>query len=239
MEILLPPSAKLGFLDELAPYSTKKLRCSARGVLVGSKPNVFSGLKQALAFRLAAYKRVGVKAQSRPNKQLVVFNRENAGRRFENIAEMEVLFKRYNIPYVILGKHGTFADQVRTMASAGVLMVAHGAAALNTIFQQQRSVLMEVFPYKRRRFGFMAAAQAAGQFYMPLFPHVKPWTGKSVMNETKFMDACDHISGIETNRVSVCDAAQKVVTIRIDMDELERTLINAFDVIGYPITPSY
>jgi hypothetical protein len=105
--------------------------------------------------------------------------------------------------------------QVRTMASAGVLMVAHGAAALNTIFQQQRSVLMEVFPYKRRRFGFMAAAQAAGQFYMPLFPHVKPWTGKSVMNETKFMDACDHISGIETNRVSVCDAAQKVVTIRV------------------------
>ncbi len=81
------------------------------------------------------------------------------------------------------------------MASAGVLMVAHGAAALNTIFQQQRSVLMEVFPYKRRRFGFMAAAQVAGQFYMPLFPHTKSWTGKTVMNETKFIEACDHISG--------------------------------------------
>ncbi len=37
---------------------------------------------------------------------------QNAGRRFENIAEMEVLFKQYNIPYVILGKHGTFAEQV-------------------------------------------------------------------------------------------------------------------------------
>ena len=45
---------------------------------------------------------------------------QNAGRRFENIAEMEVLFKRYNIPYVILGKHGTFAEQVSVGGGGGV-----------------------------------------------------------------------------------------------------------------------
>ncbi len=68
-----------------------------------------------------------------------------------------------------MGRHGTFEQQVATMSRAGVVMMAHGAAATNSIFQVHRSVFIEVFPYMRKRFGFMQAAGAAGQFYMPIF----------------------------------------------------------------------
>ncbi len=117
-------------------------------------------------------------------------------------------------------------------------MLAHGAAAINTMFQQHRSAFIEVFPYLRKRFGFMGVAQVVGNFYFPLFSKSKSLTGKPVMNETAFMNACDHLSGIETNRVALCDAAQKVVTIHVDIDALERTLIDAFDIIGYRIYSS-
>ena len=128
--------------------------------------------------------------------------------------------------------------QVKTMSSAGVLMLAHGAAAINTMFQPQRSAFIEVFPYLRKRFGFMGVAQVVGNFYFPLFAKTKSLTGKPVMNETAFMNACDHLSGIETNRVSLCDAAQKVVTIHVDIPALETALIDAFDVIGYRLYDS-
>jgi hypothetical protein len=101
----------LGFMDDLESYSPTHLRCSTRAVVMGNKPNVFSGMKPAVLFRNAAYARVGVKPRS-PPKKLVVFNREHAGRRFENIDEMVALFERYEIPYEILGKHGTFEQQV-------------------------------------------------------------------------------------------------------------------------------
>ncbi len=51
------------------------------------------------------------------------------------------------------------------MAESGVVLLAHGAAATNTMFQQHRSVLIEVFPYLRKRFGFMSVAQVIGNFY--------------------------------------------------------------------------
>ena len=109
----LSHTCSLGFLDELESYSPSHLRCTTRGVLMGNKPNVFSGMKPAFNFRAAAYDRVGIAPARVPPKKLVVFNRENAGRRFENIDEMVALFKRYDIPYEILGKPGTFEQQVR------------------------------------------------------------------------------------------------------------------------------
>jgi hypothetical protein len=167
--------------------------------------------------------------------------------------------------------------QVTAMSNAGVVLVAHGAAAMNTMFQQHRSVFIEVFPYLRKRFGFMSVAQAIGNFYFPIFAWQKPRSGKSVMNETAFIQTCDPISSIYTNREFVCDQvravvchsvslsrsspvllctrcefvvsplihracataqAQKVVTIYVDIPTLERTLIDAFDVIGYRIYDS-
>ena len=90
------------------------------------------------------YRKYGIETLKHPPKKLLVYNRANAGRRFENIDEMEALFKRYDIPYVIMAKVGNFSDQVKQMSQAGVLMLSHGAAATNTIFQQHRSVLIEV-----------------------------------------------------------------------------------------------
>jgi hypothetical protein len=181
------------------------------------------------------YKLMNIKPLPHPPKKIVIFNRANAGRRFENIDEIEALFQRYDIPYVIMSKHGTFKEQVQTMSEAGVLMIAHGAAATNTIFQQHRSVLIEVFPYLRKRFGFMSIAQVIGNFYYPLFSWEKGRTGKTVMNETAFLDSCENLSSIYTNKVGMCDAAQKVVTIRVHIPTLERILVDAFDTIGYRV----
>lgn len=55
------------------------------------------------------------------------------------------------------------------------------------------------------------------------------------MNETEFLTECEYLPSIKTNRVGVCDQAQKVVTIRVNIDVLEHTLIDAFDTIGYRI----
>ena len=81
----------------------------------------------------------------------------------------------------------------------------------------------------------MSIAQVIGNFYFPLFSWEKGWTGKTVMNETQFLDTCNELSSIYTNKYGVCDAAQKVVTIRAHIPTLERILIDAFDTIGYRI----
>lgn len=235
MNYIMPPTATLGFLDDLTPYGPRKLRCSTRGVITGMKPNLFSGMKPAVNFRNMVYSSFGIENLKHPAKKLLIYNRANAGRRFENIEEIEALLKRYEIPYEIRAKAGSFEDQVRAMAESGVVLLAHGAAATNTMFQQHRSVLIEVFPYLRKRFGFMSVAQVIGNFYMPIYTWKKSVTGKSVMNETEFLTACEDLSSIYTNRVGVCDAAQKVVTIHVDIPTLERTLIDAFDIIGHRI----
>jgi hypothetical protein len=112
MDTLLPKSARLGYLDDLETYSRGRLRCSRRGVLSGNKPNVFSGMKPAFNFRSAVYSKFGIVSLPHPRKKLLLYNRANAGRRFENIDEMEALFKRYDIMYEILAKPGSFQDQV-------------------------------------------------------------------------------------------------------------------------------
>ena len=43
------------------------------------------------------------------------------------------------------------------------------------------------------------------------------------------------MSSIGTNHIRTCDLAQKVARIRVPLDVFERTLIDAFDTIGYRI----
>jgi hypothetical protein len=156
----------------------------------------------------------------------------------------------------------------------------------------------------RKRFGFMQIAQAAGQFYMPIFawqkvrapnsdlanvmcrvvkhaaflcpqtalvssrslfcsrlfhavvftrgvrslclrlrvsvfqlcvPVSQPWTGDASTNSTEWERDCDKISAIQTNHIRTCDLAQKVARIRVPIDTFERTLLDAFDMVGYRI----
>ena len=76
---------------------------------------------------------------------------------------------RAQVEYEIIGRHGSFQEQITAMSRGGVVMMAHGAAATNSIFQVHRSVFIEVFPFMRKRFGFMQAATASGMFYYPIF----------------------------------------------------------------------
>ena len=111
------------------------------------------------------YSKFGIQEPERPPKHLVIYNREGAGRSFENIADLEALLRKHNVPYTVFNSPGSFENQVKLMSGAGVFMVAHGAAATNAIFQPHRSVTIEVFPYLRKRFGFMQASTQAGMFY--------------------------------------------------------------------------
>lgn len=235
LDLIVPPSGTVHYRDVLSEYSKDRLLCTRRGVLASNKPNLFSGMRPATLFRDQAYARYGLKMPRQPPKKLIIFNRANAGRRFQNMEEMEDLFKRYDIPYEVVSKHGSFEKQVRTMASAGVLILAHGAAATNTMFQPHRSVIIEVFPYLRKRFGFKTVADTIGNFYYPIFAWDKPRSGKDIMNQTQFIESCEHLSSIKTNAVGFCDQAQKVVTITVNLEVLEQTLIDSFDTIGYRI----
>jgi hypothetical protein len=81
-------------------------------MITGMKPNLFSGMKPAVNFRNMVYSSFGIENLKHPPKKLLIYNRANAGRRFENIEEIEALLQRYEIPYEIRAKAGSFEDQV-------------------------------------------------------------------------------------------------------------------------------
>ena len=92
--------------------SPNKLRCTTRGIISGMKPNMFSGMKPAVNFRNAVFAKFNIETTKHPPKKLLIYNRANAGRRFENIEDIERLLKRYEIPYEIRASAGSFEDQV-------------------------------------------------------------------------------------------------------------------------------
>jgi hypothetical protein len=69
----------------------------ARGGVPGQKSAIFSGLRGAVAFRKAAFAHIGLEMPEQPANKLIIFNRENAGRAFENIAEMVEILKKYKV----------------------------------------------------------------------------------------------------------------------------------------------
>ncbi len=64
---------------------------------------------------------------------------------------------------------------------------------------------------------------------------VQPWTGDAALNQTDFNEVCSTVASISTNHIRTCDLAQKVARIRVPLDVFERTLVDAFDTIGYRI----
>lgn len=228
-------NTKVKDLGDKGDLSPQHLRCARTGAIAGEKSNIFSGIRGAVMFRKAAYAMLGLEVPASPPRRLIIFNREGAGRAFENIAAMIAIVEKYHVAYEVIKSHGTFEQQVKIMSRAGVLVMAHGAAATNTIFQAHRSVLIEVFPYMRKRFGFMQAATAAGQFYMPIFSYEKPLTGDATTNSTDWERDCEKVSAIQTNHIRTCDLAQKVARIRMPLHTFERTVVDAFDTIGYRI----
>ena len=62
----------------------------------------------------------------------------------------------------------------------------------------------QVFPYMRKRFGFMNVASLCGNFYYPIFSWDKPPEDER-MNSAFFKWKCDHKSSIDTNHEFECD----------------------------------
>lgn len=214
----------------------KKYICSKRAVITGHKPNIFSGIAPCHRYRSAMYEKFGftgddrTKKNVKPPHHLVIWSRK--GRRgFINEDEIIRLVESYKIPYTLVTNHGSFENQVKLMSQAGVLLLAHGAAATNTMFQPHRSVLIEVFPYLRKRFGFGNLAQTCGNFYYPLYSWQKDPKDDRI-NGQLFRWKCDHRSSIDTNYEYICDQASKGGNIIVDIPMLERLLIDAFDTIG-------
>ena len=105
----------LGDVDKLSP---QHLRCSRRGAIPGQKSAIFSGLRSAVAFRLAAYKLAGIQPPEKPANRIIIFNRENAGRAFENIADMITILKKYKARLLVWGGWPVFLTE-----GLGVLIV--------------------------------------------------------------------------------------------------------------------
>jgi hypothetical protein len=95
--ILEGTGAKVYDLGDVGSLSKQHLRCSRRGGVPGQKSAIFSGLRGAVAFRNAAYKKVNLQMPTGPANKLIIFNRENAGRAFENINDMIEVLKKYKV----------------------------------------------------------------------------------------------------------------------------------------------
>ena len=140
-----------GGTDSLSPST--KILCSSRGAVAGTHPRLFVSRSDAWLFRQMAYVQSGAVREGlishphHPPRQITLLIRpKKAGRNFENEGELIAVLRDSGIPVNVVEDMGslTFHEQVLTMARTGILVAAHGAALVNSMFLPQHAVVIEV-----------------------------------------------------------------------------------------------
>lgn len=135
----------------LSPNSS--LLCATRGAITGTHPRLFVNRADAWMFRRNAYEYAGVAAlglqphpHHPPRRITVLLRKGKGGRNFENLAEFQAVVNATGLPVEYIDDMGklSFKQQIARMAGTGVLIAAHGAALVNSIFLPQHAVIIEV-----------------------------------------------------------------------------------------------
>lgn len=131
--------------------------CGKRVVLLGANVYGFTDMISAQAFRVKAYESVGLPAPplqppintaTVPRNVTVLDRNRKSPRHITNLQPTLDVVRKYGKEpnWIVLDEDVSFDDQVRLMASTGVLVCTHGAGLMNTIFMPPGSAVIELFP---------------------------------------------------------------------------------------------
>ena len=139
--------------------------CATRSVQTSLKTKLFSGQRDAYAFRMAAYALANVTQLASPTyppRTITILQRHPRG--FTQLDRLVRLAEGTGLPVRVVEdlERLTVADQIRLMAGTGILLATHGGALTNVMFMPVRSVLIEVYPFVYNPVMFKEIAEAAG-----------------------------------------------------------------------------
>lgn len=84
-----------------------------------------------------------------PNKITVITRKSKNGRNFANEADVIALLRSTGLEVEVIEDLGKipFKEVITKMAGTGILIAAHGAALVNSMFLPQHAAVIEIFPY--------------------------------------------------------------------------------------------
>ena len=269
-----PPAAMIPFLRNIAaliaqPHTTfvagpslsflnpnKTLLCAKRGAVTGTHPRLFMNRADAWMFRKYAYDYAGAPAlglhphmHHPPRKITVLTRKASTGRNFENGEELIRVIRDSGIPYEVINDMGelTFKQQVVKMAGTGILIAAHGAALVNSMFLPQHAVVMELFPYMLKKLTYFNLAGLLGLWYLPVFSGLPTLTGKAAeahfgvqqvhkkaSNGQDFLEGCvaANMSSVDALLHHRCNSVSKHLPVKVDIPAFSSALKEAIDIIA-------
>jgi hypothetical protein len=174
------------------------------------------------------------------------------GRRFENLPDMLAVLDKYNLTYTHVEDAAlvkmSFEEQAVLFNSHKLLIMAHGAGMVNTLFMPRRSAIIEVTPYGMYCPLFFRQNVFSGHFVFPIHSlvnspaqdysyiigHTRP--GEAYDRELNYYRTRCELRGHFTQAVTngLCFHMAKTVPTVTPIDEFEATLLHALDAVGLP-----
>jgi hypothetical protein len=175
------------------------------------------------------------------------------GRRFENLPDMLAVLKKYGLNFTHVEDPTlvamSFEDQAALFNSHKLLIMAHGAGMVNTLFMPRRSAIIEVTPYGMYCPLFFRQNVFSGHFVFPIHSlinspaqdysyilgHTNP--GEAYDRELHYYRTRCELRGHFTQAVTngLCFHMAKTVSTVTPIDEFEATLLHALDAVGMPL----
>lgn len=244
---------KVFFNDALSKYNSKHLLCARRGVVIGTKPKVFSGRSDAILFRNRAYKAAGIGIEENGNRILGTYSQypprhitvidrlPRSGRNIHNLEELKAILSVSGLTYEIIDDFGklTFEDQILKMSRTGILIAPHGAALANIMFLPAHAVVIELFPFGLRRFQYSEIANTIGLLYFPVYslnklPPESDNRVKDILYSRSYYDNCvkQNVSAVDAYMIHECVQVGRMHPVIIPIPYFRDILTNAIDAIG-------
>jgi hypothetical protein len=173
LEMAVPEHAHVSFASEAPYYGFRNgVHCFKRAVLLGANMFGFPDMITAFEFRQRAYAHLGLvqpnTTATTSNRRVVLLDRHRgAARRFHNARDMLALIRGLgvHVEHVVVTVNTTFEEQVRLMASTGVLVSMHGAGLMNQIFLPPGAAVIEVFPVNFKHVLYERIAHYMGVYH--------------------------------------------------------------------------
>eukprot|EP01089_Gocevia_fonbrunei_P022896 TRINITY_DN942_c0_g1_i1.p1 TRINITY_DN942_c0_g1~~TRINITY_DN942_c0_g1_i1.p1 ORF type:complete len:453 (-),score=29.71 TRINITY_DN942_c0_g1_i1:153-1511(-) len=242
---IVPPKTTLWSDADRAKYNTSHLMCTPKGVFGGLRSEIMLGPKDCQALREKVHKLAGVELWPqvsvgsmwrwrKPPFRLLLTERLH-GRIMANLEGVKSVIESLGIPYDIWrGNMTSFAAQVHTFASVGVVLSLHGAGLTNMLWMRYQSVVIEIFPYKMVRFGYKYLSDACNLYHMPIYTYTPPTLKPpDPEKQEKWEKKCN--ASFNAQVVGECYNTAKHLPVTVDLVRLRSALIDAFGIIGYAL----
>jgi hypothetical protein len=249
LKIVTQKQSTIKITSPLDPtFSHDHLICARQGVVVGTKPQLFTGRSDAIVFRNAAYKLAGVEMEGGhgdtgvyplypPRQITLVHTRSRKSNVIYNIDEVLSALKDTGLPVNVITvvRGAPFSDIVKDMSRTGILVAPSDTDLAMIAFLPVHSVVIELFQYGKKQKTFQDVSSVLNLFYHPLrSTHRPPKKVSSELYDRQFFDECfsRNSSSFDNNVLNYCRDYLKNAPIVVDVSRLKDTLNDALDEIS-------